>query len=350
MYKLYYILIFVSINKLILFKHRDIICTIKEMSVMKIVNLDGYTTNPGDLSWDSFKQYGDLVVYDRTNPEDIIERAKDADALIINKSIITREIIEQLPKLKYIGLQSTGYNVVDCEAAKKHNIVVSNIPAYSTTAVAQLTFALILQFTNKVTLHSDAVHDGEWSNCPDFCFWKAPLAELDNKTIGIIGFGSIGKRVKNIAKSFGMKVLVFTPHPKPDEYSDVTFVDFDTLLKNSDFITCHCPLTPNTENLINKDAISKMKKNAIIINTSRGPVINDNDLADALNNDRIQGAGLDVLRVEPPEKINPLLTAKNCYITPHIAWAGFETRERLLGILEDNLKAFIEGNPQNVVN
>lgn len=317
---------------------------------MKIVNLDGYTTNPGDQDWECFEKYGEVVVYDRTQPEQIVERAKGADVLFVNKCIITREILNQLPDLKYIGLQSTGYNVVDCEAAKEKGIIVSNIPAYSTTAVAQLVFALILQFTNKVSLHSDAVHNGEWSACPDFCFWKAPLAELDGKTIGIVGFGSIGQRVSNIAKAFGMKVLVFTPHPKPFEFSNVEFCDLDRLFKESDVISCHCPLTPKTENLINKSAISKMKKSAIIINTSRGPVVNDWDLAEALNNGDIQGAGLDVLGVEPPSEDNPLLTAKNCIITPHIAWAAYETRKRLLGILEDNLRAFVEGRPQNVVN
>lgn len=316
---------------------------------MKIVNLDGYTTNPGDLSWKNFEKYGDFTVYDRTAPEQIIERAKDADCLIINKSIITAEMLDLLPKLKYVGLQSTGYNVIDCKAAREHGITVSNIPAYSTNAVAQLVFSFILQFTNKVSIHSDAVHSGEWCACPDFCFWKAPLAELDSKTIGIIGFGSIGQRVKNIAKAFGMRVLVNTPHQN-DKFDDVEFVDFETLMKNSDIVTCHCPLTPKTENLINGSALKLMKKSAILINTSRGPVVNDKDLADALNNDEIQGAGLDVLKVEPPSNDNPLLTAKNCIITPHIAWAAYETRERLLGILESNLKAFIDGKPQNVVN
>lgn len=317
---------------------------------MKIVNLDAHTTNPGDLSWDNFKKYGEVVIYERTNPQQIIERAKDADVLFVNKCILSADILDQLPKLKYVGLQSTGYNVIDCDAAKKKGIVVSNIPTYSTSAVAQLVFALILQITNKVSIHSDAVHNGEWCDCPDFCFWKAPLTELDGKTIGIIGFGSIGQKVYSIAKAFGMNILVYTPHPKQNEYTDISFVDFETLCKNSDIITCHCPLTPLTENLINNRAISLMKNNAIIINTSRGPVVNDKDLADALNSNRIQGAGVDVLRVEPPTKDNPLLSAKNCIITPHIAWAALETRERLLGILEDNLKAFINGHPQNVVN
>lgn len=317
---------------------------------MKIVNLDGYTTNPGDLSWDWLGKYGDYTVYDRTNPDEVIERSKEANALIINKTIITADMLNKLPNLKYIGLQSTGYNVVDCKAAKERGIVVSNIPAYSTNAVAQLVFAFILQITNKVSLHSDSVFNGEWCSCPDFCFWKAPLTELDGKIMGIIGFGSIGQRVAAIANAFGMSVLVHTPHPKPDKFTNVKFVELDELLANSDIITCHCPLTPATENLINKNAIAKMKTSAIFINTSRGPVINDSDLADALNNGKIQAAGLDVLTVEPPKKDNPLLKAKNCYITPHIAWAAYETRKRLLGILEENLRAFINGKPQNVVN
>lgn len=317
---------------------------------MKIVNLEGYTTNPGDLSWEQFEKYGELTVYDRTKPEEIVERAKDADILFINKCIITKELLEQMPNLKYVGLESTGYNVIDGKAARERGITISNIPAYSTTAVAQLVFAFILQMTNKVTLHSDAVYNGEWTNCPDFCFWKAPLAELDGKTIGIIGFGSIGQRVSAIAQAFGMKVLVYTPHPKPEVYPRVTFTDFKTLLENSDVVTCHCPLTPDTENLINADALAKMKQSAILINTSRGPVVDEAALADALNNDRLQGAGVDVLRTEPPKADNPLLHAKNCYITPHIAWAGYETRARLQRILEENLVAFLEGHPQNVVN
>lgn len=317
---------------------------------MKIVNLEGYTTNPGDLSWDNFKKYGDFTVYDRTKPEEIIDRAKDAEILFINKCIITAEMLDKMPKLKYVGLESTGYNVIDCKAARERGITVCNIPAYSTSGVAQLVFAFILQIADKVTLHSNAVHNGEWCSCPDFCFWKAPLTELDGKTIGIIGFGSIGKRVSSIAKAFGMNVLVYTPHPKQEEFKDVNFVSFEELLKDSDIVTCHCPLTPDTENLINAEALSKMKKTAILINTSRGPVVDDKALAEALNNGVIQAAGLDVLRVEPPSEDNPLLKAKNCFITPHIAWAAVETRARLQRILEDNLKAFLEGHPQNVVN
>ena len=318
---------------------------------MKIVNLDGYTTNPGDLSWEQFKKYGDLTVYDRTPPELVIERAKDAEILIVNKTPIDADLLKQLPKLKYIGLQSTGYNIVDCKTARELGVTVCNIPAYSTSAVAQLVFAFILQVANQVTLHSDAVHNGEWCACPDFCFWKTPLTELDGKTIGIIGFGSIGNRVAKIAEAFGMNVLIYTPNEKPlDGLSTAKFVDFDTLLADSDVITCHCPLTDKTQGLINKEALSKMKKSAIFINTSSGPVIDDQALADALNNGEIAAAGLDVLQVEPPKADNPLLTAKNCYITPHIAWASYETRARLMTILEENLKAFLDGKPQNVVN
>lgn len=318
---------------------------------MKIVNLDGYTTNPGDLSWDGIKKLGDYTVYDRTRPESVIERAKGAEILIVNKTVITKEILDALsPELKYIGLQSTGYNVVDCDYARHLGITVCNIPAYSTNAVAQLVFAFILQITNEVTLHSTAVKKGEWCDCPDFCFWKKPLTELDGKTIGIVGFGSIGQRVAAIAEAFGMNVIAYNPRPKNKGSLKVRFASIDELLSQSDIVTCHCPLTPETEGLINKENISKMKKSAILINTSRGPVVDEQALADALNNDELQAAGLDVLKVEPASKNNPLLTAKNCYITPHIAWAAKETRARLLKILEDNIVAYLNGNPQNVVN
>lgn len=319
---------------------------------MKIVNLDGYTLNPGDLSWQNIEKLGDYTVCDRTSPDKIIERAKGANILFVNKTVITREILDALsPELEYIGLQSTGYNVVDCDYAKKLGITVCNIPSYSTGAVAQLVFSFILQITNKVSMHSQAVMDGEWCSCPDFCFWKAPLTELYNKTIGIIGFGSIGRQVARIAEAFDMKVLAYSPRPKDKgELKTVEFVDIDTLISNSDIITCHCPLTPETTGLINRNTISKMKKTAIFINTSRGPVVDEQALADALNNGDIAAAGLDVLKVEPARKDNPLLTAKNCYITPHIAWAAKETRARLLSILEDNLKAYLDGTPQNVVN
>ncbi len=317
---------------------------------MKIVNLDGYTTNPGDLSWEGIAQFGELTTYDRTPPEKVVERAKDAEILLINKTVINADMLMQMPKLRYVGLQSTGYNVIDGKAARELGITISNIPAYSTNAVAQLVFAFILQITNKVTLHSDAVHNNEWTNCPDFCFWKAPLTELAGKTIGIIGFGSIGLRVSEIAKAFGMSVMAYTPHPKPEKFTDIKFVSLDELLNNSDIITCHCPLTPETTGLINTENISKMKDGAILINTSRGPVIDDKAVAEALNSGKLTAAGIDVLTTEPPKADNPLLKAKNCFITPHIAWAGYETRARLISILEDNLRAFLEGHPQNVVN
>lgn len=319
---------------------------------MKIVNLDGVTTNPGDLSWEGIENLGDYTVYDRTAPSEIVERAKGADILIVNKTIITKEILDALaPELKYIGLQSTGYNVVDCAYARSLGITVCNIPAYSTKAVAQLVFAFILQITNEVTLHSNAVKDGEWCRCPDFCFWKKPLTELDGKTIGIIGFGSIGQRVAKLAEAFDMNVLAYAPRPKDKgELKTVEFVELDTLLKNSDIITCHCPLTDETKGMINVENIAKMKKSAIFINTSRGPVVDEQALADALNNDKIKAACLDVLETEPALETNPLLKAKNCYITPHIAWAAQETRERLLKILEENIIAYLNGTPQNVVN
>lgn len=319
---------------------------------MKIVNLDGFTTNPGDLSWDGIKKLGDYTVYDRTSPEQIIERAKGAEILIVNKTIVTRQILDELaPELKYIGLQSTGYNVVDCEYAKQLGITVCNIPSYSTNAVAQLVFSFILQITNEVTIHSDAVKSGEWCTCPDFCFWKKPLTELAEKTIGIIGFGAIGRKVAAIAEAFDMNVLAYSPSPKDKgELKTIKFVSLEEVLKNSDIITCHCPLNTHTQGLINKENISKMKKTAIFINTSRGPVVDEQALADALNNGDILAAGLDVLKTEPANKDNPLLTAKNCYITPHIAWAAKETRARLLKILEENIIAYLEGHPQNVIN
>lgn len=319
---------------------------------MKIVNLDGYTTNPGDLSWDGIKRFGDYTVYDRTPADKVIERAKGANILIINKTVVTREILDALsPELEYIGLQSTGYNVVDCDYARKLGITVCNIPAYSTKAVAQLVFAFILQVTNEVALHSNAVKNGEWCTCPDFCFWKTPLTELDSKIIGIIGFGSIGRRVAKLAEAFDMKVLAYAPRPKDKgELKTVEFVDLDTLLINSDIITCHCPLTEETKGMINEENISKMKKNAIFINTSRGPVVDEKALADALNSEKIKAACLDVLETEPALESNPLLKAKNCYITPHIAWAAHETRARLLKILEENIEAYLSGKPQNVVN
>lgn len=320
---------------------------------MKIVNLDACTTNPGDLSWDFLSKYSDDVkIYEKTQSEDVVKRAKGAAILIINKTIITKETIEALsPELKYICLQSTGYNVVDINAANEKGISVCNIPAYSTNAVAQEVFAFILHFSNQSDLHSESVHGGDWCACPDFCYWKAPLFELDGKTIGIIGFGSIGQRVAHIAESFGMNVL-FNSRSKKDtaDFKTAKQVELDYLFENSDFVSCHCPLTNETVNIINKDNLKKMKKSAYLINTSRGSIVDENALADALSSGEIAGAALDVLKEEPANPKNPLLSALNCVITPHIAWAAKETRQRLLDILDRNVESCVNGNPQNKVN
>lgn len=318
---------------------------------MKIVVLDAYTSNPGDLSWDKFRRIGNIEVYDRTPNELIVERCKDAEAVILNKVVITDEIFGQLPKLKYIGILATGFNIVDVESATRHGVVVCNVPTYSTASVAQMTFALILEIYSQVGLHSKAVRSGEWSECADFSFSKSPLIELMGKTIGIIGFGKIGNEVAKIADAFSMNILCYVPSKKPQPaYKNFKFVSFDELIENSDIISLHCPLTPQTKNLVNREFISKMRKNAIIINTSRGQAIDEQALADALNNGDIFAAGVDVLSVEPPEKDNPLLSCDRCFITPHIAWAGFETRQRLLDVVYENLKAFTEGRPVNTVN
>ncbi len=319
---------------------------------MKIVVLDAYTTNPGDLSWDFLNRYADEVaIYERTQPDDVITRSKGAQILIVNKTVLGKDEIAALsPELKYIGLQSTGYNVIDLNAAKEYGITVCNIPSYSTNAVAQQVFAFILHFTNMVSLHSESVHNGDWCSCPDFCYWLSPLSELYGKTIGIIGFGSIGKRVADIAQSFGMNILVHSRSKKDlSDYKNARNAELSELLQNSDFVTCHCPLTDETEGLINHGTISKMKKTAILINTSRGPVVDEQALADALNDGKIAGAALDVLRIEPASRENPLLSAKNCMITPHIAWAAKETRARLLLILEENIRCYLNGTPQNTV-
>lgn len=314
---------------------------------MKITVLDGYTENPGDLSWDWLEALGETSIYDCTPDGLIAERSAGCEIIITNKTPLRRETLEKLPELRYIGLLSTGYNVVDWEYCKEKVIPVCNIPTYSTSAVAQLTFALILEHTNHVALHSDSVMSGEWSNCKYFCYQKSPLAELDGKTLGIIGFGKIGKAVAVIARAFGMKVLAHTNHPAP--FDDVEFVTTDELLAESDFVTLHCPLTPQTEGMVNAEFISKMKSSAVLINTSRGQVIDEQALADALNSGRLAGAGLDVLSAEPPKADNPLLGARNCLITPHIAWAGYETRVRLMDICRRNVEAYLSGSPINCV-
>lgn len=318
---------------------------------MKIVILDGFTTNPGDLSWDWLREYGELTVYDRTKKEEIIPRCKDAEIVITNKTPLTRTEIDGMPRLRFVALLSTGYNIADGAYLREKGIPLCNIPAYSTNAVAQLVFSFIMAFTNAVALHSDAVHSGEWTACPDFCFWKTPLAELQGKTLGVVGFGKIGQKVADIAAAFDMQVLAVSGH-ETDQTARKNFqwADMDTLARESDFITLHCPLTAATEGLVNAEFLSKCKKTAVLINTSRGPVVDGQALADALNRDRIAGAGLDVLCAEPPQADDPLLHAKNCLITPHIAWAGFETRARLMSILKENFAAFFRGEPIHVVN
>ena len=318
---------------------------------MKIVILDGYTTNPGDLSWEWLSAYGEVTVYDRTPREKIVERTHDADIVVTNKTPLGRPEIDQMLNLRFVALLSTGYNVVDGAYLRERGVPVSNIPAYSTGAVAQLVFAFLTAFTNRVALHSEAVHAGEWSRCPDFCFWKAPLAELAGKTLGIIGFGGIGQKVADIAAAFDMQVLAVSGH-ETDQRARTNFqwTTLDNLAARSDFITLHCPLTEKTENLVGAAFLARCKPTAYLINTARGPVVDARALADALNEGRLAGAGLDVLTTEPPAGDNPLLHAKNCLITPHIAWAGYETRARLMSILQENFAAFAKGTPIHVVN
>jgi len=319
---------------------------------LKIVVLDGFTLNPGDISWDELNILGDVTIYDRTAPGLVIERSKEAEIIFTNKTVLSDDVFSKLPGLKYIGVLATGYNVVDVEAAKKRNIIVTNTPNYGSSSVSQMVFALLLELCHHVQDHSNSVKEGAWSNCKDFCFWNYPLIELSGKTMGIVGFGRIGQATADIATAFGMKVIGFDSF-KSDQYHRKNFKWADNLgdlLQQSDVISLHCPLFEETKGIINKDSLLKMKKTALLINTSRGPLIVDEDLAEALNKGIIAGGAVDVLSVEPPQKVNPLFHAKNILITPHIAWATKEARERLLGIAVDNLKNFINGNPVNVVN
>lgn len=318
---------------------------------MKIVVLDGYTLNPGDLSWEGLEKLGELTVYDRTSADQVVERAKDAEIIFTNKTPLGEDILVQLPALKFIGILATGYNIVNTDVAKKNGIIVSNVPGYSTMSVVQLTFAMLLELTLHVQRHSDSVMDGKWARSADFCFWDYPLIELADKTIGIIGFGSIGEKVADVATAFGMKVIGSKRHHTDQSHrSNFRWADVPELLAQSDVVSIHTPLTPETQGLMNKDTLALMKPTAFLLNTSRGPLVVDQDLADALNNDIIAGAGIDVLSKEPPAADNPLFKAKNCLITPHIAWATKEARTRLMAITVDNLSAFINGNPVNVVN
>ena len=317
---------------------------------IKIVVLDGYTLNPGDLDWKEISALGELKVYDRTAPGDIIERASGADALFTNKVVLTREIMANLPGLKFIGVLATGYNVVDTEAAREAGIVVTNIPAYSTQSVAQLAFAHILNFARQVDLHAHQVREGIWTGHRDFCFWSTPQVELTDKVLGIIGFGRIGQAIAKIGDAMGMKVIFQNHRKKEDIPLYAKQVSLDELLRSSDYISINCPLTEDNRGFINKVTLSLMKQDAFLVNTGRGPLINEQDLADALNSEKIAGAGLDVLSVEPAEEGNPLLTARNCYITPHIAWATREARVRLMDVAASNLKSFVQGNPVNKVS
>lgn len=321
---------------------------------MKIVILDGYTENPGDLSWDGFAALGELTVYERaenTDEEAVKERIGDAEIVITNKCPITRKLLELCPQIQYIGVLATGYNVVDVEAAKEKGIPVTNIPGYGTETVAQYTFALLLELCCRVGHHSQEVKKGRWSAGKDFCFWDYPMTELNGKFLGLIGFGHIGQAVSRIAQAFGMKVLVYSRTKRPElETANCRFVELDELLTVSDVISLHCPLFPETKGILNADTISRMKDGAILINTARGPLVEEKALVQALQCGKLAGAALDVMCQEPVDVDNPLLSLDNCIVTPHVAWAAKEARERLMEIAVNNLRGFLEGNTVNVVN
>lgn len=317
---------------------------------MKIVILDGYSVNPGDLSWEELEACGELTVYDRINTEDILKRTKNADAILTNKVVISSEIIDKLPNLKYIGVLATGYNVVDIEAAKKRGITVTNVPAYSTNSVVQMTFAHILNLTNRVAHYAHENRKGKWSASPDFCYWDTNLGEIAGKTLGVVGLGNIGYKVACIARDFGMDVFACTSKNSADLPDGIQKVTFNGLLGISDILTLHCPLTPQTKEMINKDTLSQMKRGALLINTGRGALVNDKDVAQALCEGQLGGYGADVMTQEPPKPDNPLLSAPNAYLTPHIAWATLEARKRLVSIASANVAAFVQGSPKNVVS
>lgn len=317
---------------------------------MKIVILDGYTLNPGDLDWAPLEALGECAVHDRSQPAEVVARCQGAEMVLTNKVVLDRGILEQLPTLKYIGVLATGYNVVDVKCAQERGIVVTNIPGYSTDSVAQHCMALMLEFCQQVGHHSRTVHSGKWSKSEDFCYMDFPLIELRNQTLGIVGYGSIGEALAKMALSFGMKILVNKRTPPQSLPEGVVFSDLETLLKQSDFISLNCPLTETTHHLINEKTLSLMKPNAFVINTGRGPLVDEAALAQALHDKKIGGAGLDVLSAEPPPSDNPLIGAPNCFITPHIAWGTQAARQRLLDIQVSNIKAFLEQSPINVVS
>ena len=317
---------------------------------MKIVVLDGFAANPGDLSWEGMQALGELTVYDRTAPEEVMERCNDVDIVLTNKVILSASTLKQLPQLKYIGVLATGYNVVDIKAARKQGIVVTNIPAYSTDSVAQLTFAHILNITNRVGHYARQNREGHWSRNPDFVYWDTPLIELNGKTLGIVGLGNIGMKVATIARQFGMDVFAMTSKNSSDLPAGIQKTTFEGLLAISDVLSLHCPLTEQTRHLMNAKALKKMKPGAILINTGRGPLVDEQAVANALQSGQLLGYGADVMSQEPPQADNPLLQCPNAFLTPHIAWATFEARQRLMQIAIDNVQAFLKGKPINVVN
>jgi len=313
---------------------------------MRIVILDGLTTNPGDVSWEPLERLGSLTVFDRTAPGDVVARAVDADAILTNKAIVGREQIAALPQLKYVGVLATGFNIVDVAAARERGIPVCNVPEYSTPNVVQAAWALILELANRVGHHDRTVHEGHWAACHDFCYWHGELVELAGRTLGIVGHGRIGRGVATVGRAFGMRVI----HHRRQGGGDPACVDLDTLFRESDVVSLHCPLTPETKGLVDARRLAMMKTTAFLVNTARGPLVDEAALAAALNAGQIAGAAVDVLSVEPPPASNPLLTAKNCVITPHVAWATRDARRRLIDVTAANLAAFAVGQPQNVVN
>ena len=317
---------------------------------MKIVILDGYATNPGDLSWDEVKVLGECTIYDRTLPDEVVPRAADAEIVLTNKTHLEAQHIAALPQLKYIGVLATGYNIVDIEAARQHGVLVTNIPAYSTHSVAQLVFAHLLNIAQQVQHHSEAVHSGRWSNCSDFCFWDMPLLELHGLKMGIVGLGHTGMATARIALGFGMEVYAYTSKSPLQLQSEIHKIELDQLFHKCDVVSLHCPLTPDTKGLVNAERLQLMKPTAILINTARGPLVDEAALAHALNQGKLAAAGLDVLSQEPPKADNPLLTARNCYLTPHIAWGSTAARQRLMQTLVENIKSYLDGRPVNVVN
>jgi glycerate dehydrogenase len=319
------------------------------LAPMKIVVLDGFTLNPGDLSWEPLKELGECTFHERSAPGEVAPRLNEAAIVLTNKVVLDRATIQSLPELKYIGVTATGFNIVDVKAARERGVSVTNVPAYGTASVAQMTIALLLELTNRAGHHAETVRVGRWANSPDFCYWDFPLVELNGKTLGILGYGRIGREVANIARAFGMRILALRRPSLADE-PNITATDLETLLRESDVVSLHCPLTPETKGLVNAERLRLMKRTAFLLNTSRGPLIVEDDLNAALRAGTIAGAGLDVLSIEPPIHAHPLYNAPNCYITPHISWASFEARQRLMNTAVENVRAWLKGTPQNVVN